>query len=106
MGLLQDDNELQRCLMEASHVQMPRQMRQLFATLLLFCNPSDEMQLFLHFQEALSEDFVFDDRQRLNDPATGYAQRHMQLCLYHIGKELQERGASLANYNLPRLPHN
>ena len=106
MGLLQDDNELQRCLMEASHVQMPKQMRQLFATLLLFCNPSDEMQLFLHFQEALSEDFVLADRQRLHDPAIVYAQRHMHLCLFHIGKELQERGASLAHYNLPRLPHN
>ena len=104
MGLLQDDNELYRCLAEAAHVQMPRQMRQLFATLLLFCNPSDELQLFLDFQEAMSEDFVYADRQRLNNPALIHGERHTLLCLYHIDKELHERGASIHNYNLPPLP--
>ena len=36
MGLLEDDTEHRRCLQEASIMNMPSQMRQLFATLLVF----------------------------------------------------------------------
>jgi len=58
MGLFEDDTELFRCLEEATHMQMPPQMRGLFATVLLFVSPTDEMALFNDFQQAMSEDFL------------------------------------------------
>ena len=42
LGLLdEDDNEFDNCLKEAATYQMPSRLRQLFATILLFCDPKD-----------------------------------------------------------------
>ena len=107
MGLLQDDTELRRCLEEAHLMQMPRQMRALFATILLFNPPSDPNRLFLDFQEAMSEDFVNAERQRQNNDAVVFEQRHMHLCLFHIDMELKSHGKSIRDEEfspLPQLP--
>ncbi|MCP4486968.1 MAG: hypothetical protein GY820_06565, partial [Gammaproteobacteria bacterium] len=45
-GLLDTDDEWDRCLTEASSFKMPHQMRHLFATILLFCEPSDAETLW------------------------------------------------------------
>ena len=95
MGLLQDDTELRRCLEEARVMQMPRQMRALFATILLFNPPSDPHQLFLDFQEAMSEDFVNAERHRQNNDAVVFEQRHMHLCLFNIDMKLKSHGKSI-----------
>ena len=39
-GLLEDDGEWRQCLLEASVMQTGKQLRDLFATLLLFCSPA------------------------------------------------------------------
>eukprot|EP00112_Aurelia_sp_Birch-Aquarium-sp1_P020718 Seg540.7 transcript_id=Seg540.7/GoldUCD/mRNA.D3Y31 product="ATP-dependent DNA helicase PIF1" protein_id=Seg540.7/GoldUCD/D3Y31 len=107
MGLLQDDTELHRCLEEAHIMQMPRQMRALFATILLFNPPSDPHQLFLDFQDAMSEDFVNAERRRMNDDTITFQQRHMHLCLFHIDIELNSHGKSIHDEEflpLPQLP--
>ena len=44
-GLLEDDRELDECLMDAAASAMPRQMRQLFSTILLFNVPTDPLAL-------------------------------------------------------------
>eukprot|EP00794_Sanderia_malayensis_P001078 gene1078-biopygen302 len=46
MSLLDNDAEHRRCLTEASVINMPAQMRRLFATLILFQTPSDTHALF------------------------------------------------------------
>ena len=56
MGLLEDDAEHRCCLQEASIMNMPSQMRQLFATLLEFQTPFDIRTLFEEFKEAMCED--------------------------------------------------
>lgn len=51
MGLFQDDQQHRNCLREASIMNMPSQMRQVFATLLVFQTPSDILTLFNDFKE-------------------------------------------------------
>ncbi|XP_021770506.1 uncharacterized protein LOC110734673 [Chenopodium quinoa] len=57
LGLFQEDNAITACLEEAAEAQMPSEMRQLFATLLIFCQPSNPNALWLRFYSSLSEDF-------------------------------------------------
>ena len=61
MGLLEDYAEYRRCLQEASIMNMPSQMRQLFATLMVFQTPSDMRTLFEEFKEAMCEDYIRHD---------------------------------------------
>ena len=44
-GLLEGDEEWNKCLEEASTFQMPAQLRELFATILVYCQPSDARKL-------------------------------------------------------------
>eukprot|EP00794_Sanderia_malayensis_P002726 gene2726-biopygen2250 len=65
MGLLEDDLEHRCCMDESTLFNMPSQMRQLFATLMIFQPPSDLRALFNEFVHAMSEDFVQRDQQTL-----------------------------------------
>ncbi|XP_059446564.1 uncharacterized protein LOC132178128 [Corylus avellana] len=56
-GLLEADNSLEKCLEEASSYQMPYSLRRLFATILVYCNPSNPRALWEQFEESMSEDF-------------------------------------------------
>ena len=56
--LLTDDTEWDRCLSEAGAFHMPSQLRSLFATICLYCEPSDPPSLWLAHKDALCEDFV------------------------------------------------
>ncbi len=58
IGLLEDDREHRACLQEAQLMNMPYQMRQLFATLIVFQTPSDIKSLFDEFKEAMAEDYI------------------------------------------------
>jgi hypothetical protein len=56
-GLLQDDAEWDQCLSEAAGVQLPRSLRQLFASLLIF-NVTNPGRLWDRHKAALMEDFL------------------------------------------------
>ena len=56
-GLLEADNSLEKCLEEASMYQMPYSLRRLFATILVYCNPSNPKLLWNKFEQVMSEDF-------------------------------------------------
>jgi hypothetical protein len=56
-GLLETDNSLGKCLEEASSYQMPYSLRRLFATILVYCNPTNPRVLWEKFEENMSEDF-------------------------------------------------
>ncbi|KAH9114215.1 hypothetical protein LEN26_013061, partial [Aphanomyces euteiches] len=58
MGLMESDAEWDRCLSEATNYQMPRQLRNLFCIILVFCFPSDINKLWNDHFEALSEDYA------------------------------------------------
>ena len=49
-GLLADDAEWRSCMQEAVSYQMPKQLRLLFATICVFCEPSNALDLYLTFK--------------------------------------------------------
>ena len=105
MGLLEDDAEHRRCLQEASIMNMPSQMRQLFATLMVFQTPSDIRTLFEEFKEAMCEDYIRHDQ--LSDLETTLQERHVHLCLWDINTCLRVHGKSISDpefSDLPQLP--
>jgi hypothetical protein len=62
-GLLQDDAEWDQCLSEAAGVQLPRSLRQLFASLLIYNNVTNLGRLWGRHKGALTEDFLHQARQ-------------------------------------------
>ena len=75
--LLESDDEWDKSLQEASQFQMPSQLRSLFATICLQCNPSDPLYLWQKYREALSEDFLRNHAVQL-DVAEQFALRHLR----------------------------
>ena len=57
-GLINDTLEWSNCLSEAAGYMLPRSLRQLFVTILCFCNPSDPVQLFEEHKISFLEDFI------------------------------------------------
>ena len=106
LGLMEDDQEWRNCLEEASLLQMPAQMRELFATILIFNSPTNEHALFEEFAQQMSEDFLHQDRVHLNDPALPHAQRHTYHCIYDIHQRLRHHGYKPDDWSLPPLPPN
>lgn len=58
---MEDDTEWISCLQEASEVGSPKQVRSLFALLLVFCCPQNIGELWNTFYVHLSEDFSADN---------------------------------------------
>ena len=56
-GLLDSDNTLEECLQEASIYQMPYTLRRLFATILVYCRPTNPRNLWEKFEVSMSEDY-------------------------------------------------
>ena len=62
-GLIEGDNTLDDSLTESTLFEMPSSLRRLFATILVFCEPSDVRGLWDKHFDAMSEDY------RRNDPS-------------------------------------
>jgi hypothetical protein len=103
-GFLQDDSEWRRCLEEASVSGFPRQIQQLFATILIFCDPTEPEELFKMFLHHMTDDVVHAATS-LNLPTTDeQLQSH---ALFHIQQLLHQHGKDLSDYpNMPTLPEN
>ena len=61
LHLLQNDDEWDRCLSEAASYQMPSALRNLFAIILMHCNPTDPFELWNNHKDALVEDYLNKD---------------------------------------------
>jgi len=93
-GLIEEDNTLDECLTEASTFQMPSSLRRLFATILVFCEPSDVFALWKKHLDALSEDY------RRNSPSPDIA---TQMVLINIRNMLQSMGKDIKTFPLPEI---
>jgi ATP-dependent DNA helicase PIF1 len=63
--LIEEDNSLDDCLTEASTYQMPALLHRLFATILVFCEPSDVLGLCKKHYDAMAEDYLCDSPSEL-----------------------------------------
>jgi hypothetical protein len=103
-GLLESDDEWHTCLTEAGLIQSGRQLRQLFASILLANSPADPYLLFEQHLDDLSDDC----RHRLfilthnRNPSQ---EQIVSLALQYIQILLEKAGKTLADYSLPEPTH-
>lgn len=98
-GLLADDGEWRQCLAEASHMQTGKQLRQLFATILLFCEPAEPARLWDDFRYHICDDLEY----RLT--TLGHAQPSEEdiydYGLYLLDGLLRQSGRALSTFAMP-----
>jgi hypothetical protein len=66
LGLLQCDNDLSLAIAEAATYSMPSQLRRLFCSLLVFCEPTSIADLWITHRFVLSEDYLYQHNLNMN----------------------------------------
>ncbi|KAM3398428.1 hypothetical protein P3S68_001943 [Capsicum galapagoense] len=74
---------------------MPSALRNLFATILVHCNPADVRKLWDIYYDDMSEDF-----KRIHDNSST---TQLQCTLNNINHFLQSMGMKIENYDIPKL---
>ncbi|XP_073301543.1 uncharacterized protein [Primulina huaijiensis] len=97
-GLLESDNGYFESLHEAVSFQMPNALRRLFATILVYCEPSDVRKMWDTFYNHLSEDF------RRQDYIEHSYLLSETLCALNLILESMRKNIDI--YDLPRIPIN
>jgi hypothetical protein len=59
LGLIVDDQEWSHAMHDASQWATPYQLRQLFVTILLFCEVADPLKLFTDHSSHMNEDITY-----------------------------------------------
>lgn len=96
-GLLEDDGEWVICIQDACQMQTGASLRQLFASLLLFCSPTHPNKLWTKFCDFICDDLAHRIRTRyhINHPSQNQI---YDLGLYLLEGILKSSGKSLANF--------
>jgi hypothetical protein len=103
-GLLEDDGEWHQCLSEASVMQTGARLRQLFATILLFCAPAQPDRLWQDFRTYICDDLPY--RLRTLGITNTSSNDIFDYGLYIIDNILQESGHTLSDWPcMPSLQH-
>ncbi|CAN1274853.1 ATP-dependent DNA helicase PIF1 [Linum perenne] len=99
-GFLSDDGEWNQCLQEVANTASARQMRTLFATMLMYCEVSSIESLWEKNWELLSDDILYMQRKKLNLPELQLSNQDIQhLCLIELEKILRKFGRSLTDFS-------
>ncbi|XP_071684979.1 uncharacterized protein [Lolium perenne] len=93
-GLIETDKSLDDCLTESTTFQMPRALRRLFATILVFCEATNIRSLWEKHLESMSEDYL---RNHPNKAAVE------QMVLRDIRDLVHSMGKDIGSYGLPDL---
>jgi len=103
LGLLQDDLEWDQCLKEASMIQSGHQLRHLFATILIHCNPTRPEQLWMRYKQNLSDDILYQTQQELQDLNLQMTEQDIEnRALYKLDNILIQQGKTLKDF--PDMP--
>ncbi|XP_072054776.1 uncharacterized protein [Arachis hypogaea] len=94
-GLLESDSSIRSCLVEASILRMPCALRRLFATILIFCEPTDVRSLWDEFLSCMVDDYASTSTTTCN----GLTNR----LLRDLNDILLQHGKHIAQYDLPAL---
>ncbi|PPQ72835.1 hypothetical protein CVT24_012881 [Panaeolus cyanescens] len=101
-GLLEDDGEWDQCLQEAALMQTGSSLRQLFTTLLLFCDVLRADRLWERYRPHICDDLRFQlERMGLTNISEDQVYDYG---LFLINKLLQAAGKTLADYRLMPQP--
>ncbi len=105
LGILNDDAEHKQCLKESVQRDMPAQLRSLFCTILVYCEPFDPGELWIEFKENMAEDVVH--MLRKNNVQTFTDDQIENETLKLIDTELHYMGKSLTDFpGMPPLKEN
>ena len=99
-GLLETDDQWDKCLQEAASIQSGHQLRQLFAIILLNNSITDPAALYRRHAIDLADDcrYRLCRQYQIPNPSNDQIQN---LCLQLIDLLLQQAGKSLASFHLP-----
>ena len=84
-NLLDEDEAYVYTLREAVTCDMPRQLRQLFAHILLFCEITDPYALYLQFREEFFDRFLLNDEMLAERTSLLDIQRHLNAANKSLG---------------------
>ncbi|XP_071727276.1 uncharacterized protein [Rutidosis leptorrhynchoides] len=102
-GLINDDKEWAEEISEAKLWASGAQLRDLFVTMLLFCNVSQPLKLWEVSWEALSDDILHKKRIQLRYPEMILTESQIQnYCLAEIQMLLNKNGKALSDF--PDMP--
>jgi len=99
LGLLETDEEYHKCLQEAATLQTGKQLRHLFAIILLECTPANPVQLWNTHAQHLSDDCTWRLQQHNVHSPTN--EQVLSLALHDLDAILQQSGKSLQDFGLP-----
>jgi hypothetical protein len=110
-GLLATDDEFHYCLQEAATMQTGRQLRHLFAIILLQCAPANPLELWSTHAEKLSDDCQWRLLRKgipipTKDQIQSLALHDLDKILLCSGKSLQDFGLPLPNHSFESLQQN
>ncbi|XP_019235659.1 PREDICTED: uncharacterized protein LOC109215991 [Nicotiana attenuata] len=88
-GLLYCSNSLIECMSEAVGYQMPYSLRRLFATLLVYCSPTNPKELWEMFEDSMSEDFKRFSNIMMQSVRHNVLS-HINDILYSMGHDINE----------------
>ncbi|KAK9119226.1 hypothetical protein Scep_017319 [Stephania cephalantha] len=97
-GLLEDDDSVTQCLREAANVHMPRSLRRLFATILVFCEPIRVRDLWDEFNTYMIEDYKNANK---NDHSLDES-FFLNCCLKDLTNYLSQHQKNITDYDLPQ----
>ncbi len=98
-GVLESDDEFDNCLEEAGRMQTGRQLRHLFAIILLECDPIGPLLLWNKHSRNLSDDCRWRLQQQNMDNPTD--EQISSLALHELNEHLQRSGKQLQDFDLP-----
>ncbi|KAH9079757.1 hypothetical protein Ae201684P_013473 [Aphanomyces euteiches] len=87
LGFLENDEEWLTCMREATETATPYELRTLFVSILIHCEPADARGLWNKFEDEMSQDFhrmYPDDSQK----STAFAIQALSRCLESNGSSL------------------
>ena len=103
LGLLEDDNQYHLAMQEALVSNSASSLRSLFAVILTWCEPSNPLNIYERHKEHMAEDFLHQQRTRLNDNDLGFNDDIFNLALNDVqDKVLSMGGRELSEYGLPQ----
>jgi hypothetical protein len=104
LGLLGDDREWSFAMTDATHWALPYQLRELFVTLLLFCDVTNPLSLFEEHLSSMGQDAAYHLNHAtlgINSSAPSVIQYVKSYVRSEIDSILRNVGRTLAHFHLP-----
>ncbi|GBP79841.1 hypothetical protein EVAR_50177_1 [Eumeta japonica] len=102
LGLLEGDEHWQNTMSDAIISEPATKLRELFTTILIFCQPSDPLELWNKFRDALCEDILNRMRNENQDMTLAYNDDIYNDGLIIIEDKIHEiSDKSLTDFGLP-----